>query len=332
MNPSRTRTFLQLIRLPAVFTVVADIMMGFLFVHRSLAPVGEFLLLLVSSIGLYWGGMALNDVCDVEHDRQFRPQRPIPSAAISHATAWWLAGGLLILGVIAGWLSGVAIDSRHIPAGLLDVSQRWRSGIIATLVLGCIVAYDVGFKSTVLGPFWMGACRAGNVLLGMSTGSVISDYATPLLGFDATQLAVAGGLGVYVAGITWFARSESGAGPPQRTGLCIGMALMILGWVWLGSMTLCSVAQAGRYDIAIPHGRWPWCVAFLGCVVIRRCVMAVRFPSTERVQQAVTQCLMSLIVFDAAICLASRPPWWWSMSIISLLVPAVWLKRKFYIT
>ena len=61
--------------------------------------------------------------------------------------------------------------------------------------------YDLGLKRTPLGPVGMGACRMLNVLLGMSV------LAGP---FRPEHFLIAGGIGVYVAGIAWLARNETG--------------------------------------------------------------------------------------------------------------------------
>src|SRR5262249_39181553 len=65
---------------------------------------------------------------------------------------------------------------------------------VATILAGCVLAYDAGLKRTALGPEVMGACRALNVLLGMSQA--------PGLGGPVAWL-VAGSMGVFVAGVTW---------------------------------------------------------------------------------------------------------------------------------
>jgi hypothetical protein len=50
------------------------------------------------------------------------------------------------------------------------------------------------------------------------------------------------------------------------------------------------------------------------------------------VQVTVKQCILSLIVLDAAVCLAVRSPVWWSVGILSLMVPMLVLSRRFYST
>ena len=73
--------YLRLVRLPNVFTALADVTMGFLFVHHTLQPLAVFLPLAAASALLYSAGMVLNDVWDVELDRRERPERPLPSGA-----------------------------------------------------------------------------------------------------------------------------------------------------------------------------------------------------------------------------------------------------------
>ncbi len=95
---STLRSYLALVRLPNVFTAMADVAMGFLFVQSrgwqwdpwwdswTLAT------LLAASGLLYMAGMVLNDVFDLETDRHERPDRPLPSGRIPLTTARGSAG------------------------------------------------------------------------------------------------------------------------------------------------------------------------------------------------------------------------------------------------
>ena len=47
---------------------------------------------------LYVGGTALNDAFDAEYDREHRPERPIPSGALSLLSVWILGLGALLVG------------------------------------------------------------------------------------------------------------------------------------------------------------------------------------------------------------------------------------------
>src|SRR5262245_25587137 len=104
---TRLRPYLQLVRLPAVFTAMADICLAALATQAQAdaTPGGwlqfllSFLLLLVCSACLYCSGMVWNDFFDVEQDRRERPFRPIPSGKVSRRAAGVLAAGLMAAGL-----------------------------------------------------------------------------------------------------------------------------------------------------------------------------------------------------------------------------------------
>ncbi|HET6878950.1 MAG TPA: UbiA family prenyltransferase, partial [Pirellulales bacterium] len=127
-SSSPVRALFELLRLPNLFTALADVAMGFLVTHEALEPVEQFALLAAASACLYLSGMVLNDYFDRDVDLEERPGRPIPSGRISPAFARRLGWALLIAGIVAGWLSGM-------------LSASVRSGLTATLLAGMVVSY-----------------------------------------------------------------------------------------------------------------------------------------------------------------------------------------------
>jgi len=180
---------LQLMRLPNIFTAMADVAMGFLFVKgdADLADWWVLGLLLGASSMLYVGGVVLNDVVDRELDAVERPHRPLPSGRVTLTAACIFSGILLLAGIALGWTAALAVG-KLLP------------GIVASLLLACILIYNGLLKTTLLGPPTMGGCRMLNVLLGMSVAGG---------SFAAENWLVAGGIGLYIAGVTWFARTEA---------------------------------------------------------------------------------------------------------------------------
>jgi 4-hydroxybenzoate polyprenyltransferase len=85
-SAERWRDLAKLVRLPNVFTALADIAVGAL----ALAVWGAwpaagglaFALLFVASACLYSAGMVWNDFFDIEQDRRERPNRPIASGRV----------------------------------------------------------------------------------------------------------------------------------------------------------------------------------------------------------------------------------------------------------
>lgn len=312
----RWQVLCRLVRLPNVFTALADVAMGYLFVTAGSPNWPLFWLLLCSSSSLYMAGMVLNDVFDVEQDTRERPHRPIPAGEISLEKARQIGWGLLAGGlVLAGCASGIAMRTTDL---------WWRCGLIAILLVVAIVLYDAVLKPTWLGPLLMGVCRMLNVLLGMSVGTMSSQ---PLiLGFDLSQLTVAGGMGLFVVGVTWFARHE--AGKITRNELFGGIVLMCCGLLLLMAMPSTGALARGELKLMLKSPVvWPLLVFLLGFSIVRRCLGALANPTPVLVQLAVKQCIMSIIVLDAAVCLAIRPPWY-AVGIVMLLVPTLFLGRR----
>ena len=305
--------YLRLLRAANVFTALTDVMMGYACVQRGLVPLLPLAGLLAASALLYLAGMVLNDVFDIDDDRRERPQRPLPAGRISLRTARILGLTLLLAGLVAGWLTAVAVA----PMG--------RSGFVVTLLAGCILLYDGGIKATPLGPLLMGACRSLNVLLGASLGAT-GEAADAVLTFPPHALVAAVGMGVYVAGVTWYARRE--AESSEGWHLAGAIVVMLGGIAWLG---LLHRSFPPGFRPAMPVRWWLLMLALLGLPIARRCVMTIADPFPEQVQLAVKHCLLSIIVLDAAVTFVVGN-WYDAVIVLSLLVPALLLGRWVYST
>lgn len=315
---SKLLAYLQLFRAPNVFTAIADVAMGFVFVTGTLQPLESFLCLAIASCMLYTAGMILNDVYDFDVDLEERPSRPLPSRRVSRRNATLLGYGMLIAGVL--------FASYESFLGAARAPTMWASSAIAFIIAVCVITYDKVLKKTPLGPFMMGACRFFNVLLGMSIAAT-SDFG-PLL-FDTSHLVVAGGIGVYIVGVTWFARTE--AKESSRMLLTFGVGLMAIGVMMLAFFPkYASVELAQRFHIE-PTFVWPMAIFLLTVTILRRCLTAVANPTPPQVQAAVKQSILSLIVLDASVTLLMAD-WPYAVGILLLLVPTLLLGKWVYST
>lgn len=301
------RDYFELMRLPNVFTSMADAAMGFLFVRESVAAADAWLLalLLASSSLLYLAGIVLNDVFDMELDSRERPDRPLPSGRISLAAARRFGWILLFAGVILGWAAAF-LTGNILP------------GALVVILSISILIYDAGLKSTVIGPVMMGACRMFNTLLGMSVAGA------PLA---AEHWIVAGAIGLYITGVTWFARTENTRS--QRLHLTFSTIVMMLGIALLSSLPHWS-------DRLVPllqeePQRWWLLMLFLGVLIGWGCLRAVVVPSPAQVQAAVAQSILSLIILDAVACFAVCGVFWAAM-ILLLLLPAMFFGKWIELT
>jgi len=325
--------YAQLFRLPNVFTAMADIAAGYLFVHASeaqpLQPWRIFALLVVASSLLYTAGMVLNDLFDYEQDRRERPDRPLPSGRISRGNAAIVGWGFLLAGVAVAWIAGFL---RPDPA-LTFIQHPWRAGVVATLLAGTIVTYDSVLKRTPLGPIAMGSCRFFNMLLGMSTASAVwTNGPAWTLYYDGGQLLIAGGLGVYVAGVTWFARTEAKESNSMQLVGAIGV--MVAGVALMASYAFVAhdahFPQNGSPALAQMRTMWPVLLALIMVTIVRRAMMAVQRPIPSRVQATVKIAILSIILFDAAIAMLAGPIF--AISVLALLAPTVLLGIWVYST
>lgn len=143
---TRLADVLELVRAPAVLTVVGDTIAGAVAARGRLRP--SAVALATSSACLYTAGMALNDYADAELDARERPERPIPSGRIARATALKIGAGLTALGIAAAFAAGRAC------------------GLVSLGIAGAVWTYDLAAKKTVAGPVLMAACRGLDVLMG----------------------------------------------------------------------------------------------------------------------------------------------------------------------
>ena len=304
--------YLELLRLPNVFTAMADVAMGFLFVQAAAwtmtATDGWVLgLLLVASSMLYASGVVLNDVFDLEHDTEHRPERPLPSGRVSLVAARWLGWQLLCIGVVLACMVGL-------------LTGNVRPAVVAAVLAACIVLYNSGVKQTVAGPPLMGVCRMLNVLLGMSVAGAAATGAAAPWGIE--HWLVAGGIGAYVAGITLFARRE--ARQSNRVQLAAGTVVMLLGILLIARFPQYS-DRIFKLLVQEPQ-RWTLLMVILSLLIGWRCVRAVITPEAVCVKAAVTHCIFSLVLLDATACYAIRGmPW--AVMILLLLVPAIFFGR-----
>ncbi|MCA9056061.1 MAG: UbiA family prenyltransferase, partial [Planctomycetaceae bacterium] len=136
---SAVKAYIQLLRLPAVFTALADIFLGYMLTHASVrdAPVSLGLLLATSAC-LYLSGMVFNDLFDRRIDAIERPQRPIPSGRVSVRAAAILGTGLMAAGL------GLAASLRWIDPLLCG----WNPLVVATAIVAAIFLYNGMLKST----------------------------------------------------------------------------------------------------------------------------------------------------------------------------------------
>jgi 4-hydroxybenzoate polyprenyltransferase len=306
MKYPKLLAYAQLLRLPNVFTAFADICLGAAAAGYALDRPGVFALLLAMSGCLYLGGMVWNDYFDRREDAKAQPFRPIPSGRIPPWQAV-LIGTLLLCGGFAA--AGLAEDAL----GGHDALGWSGPGVIALLLIAAVLLYDGYLKRTLLGPLGMGTCRFLNVLLGLS-GAGTELWTLP-------NLHLAAAVGVYIVGVTWFARTEEAES--RRTHLRLA-ALVMLGGVLLG------LTVPAHFEGRTAPVYFPYLLSGFLFLVGLPVAQAIRRPEPKLVQVAVKRAILGLVVLDAVLATAFvGPP---GLLILLLLPPALLLGKWVYST
>lgn len=301
---NKVRAYCELVRVPNVFTAMADILAGYWLLSHEFVFTPVLGWLLLASASLYSAGIVFNDLNDVEADRRERPGRPLPSGRVTLRTARILGIGLALAGVAAAVLAGreMMLSIRH-PA------------TVALVLLVGISLYDFLLKQRPVGPFNMGVCRVLNLLLGASAGSAaLRGEAPPHL------ITLSFGILVYVASITAIARAEVSGG--RRSRLWPPVIGIILSILLIGGL---SIAAGDYSDFTLIL--WLALAIHLGRVSLRM----IRFPAPAIVGYAVKTYIMGIVVLDAVIA-SSAHGWRAGLAVLAMLIPALVLGRWIYST
>jgi 4-hydroxybenzoate polyprenyltransferase len=182
---------------------------------------------------LYLGGMFLNDAFDVEFDREHRKERPIPSRKITVDAVWFWGFVWLLVGIINLFCAGIT-------AGSLGLALTF-----------CIVLYDAIHKRIIIAPVLMGICRFFVYVIAAAAATK---------GVTGWAIWCGLGLGIYVIGLSYFARIESTPGMLRYWPLLLLVAPVLLGQLMnangaregaslLSAIVILWVAKSLRYAL-----------------------------------------------------------------------------------
>lgn len=174
------KDYLQLVRIPGIFTAFSNVLIGYFFLVYSNPDFLPFPFLLVTSGMLFSGGMILNDYFDFNIDKKERPTRPLPSGKISKQKA--LSLGIIFLMI----------------ANLFAIFSGNESFLISLIMTGIIICYNYKIKFfSFLGVFSLALIRFLNVMLGFSIISI---------SYETIQYAIP--IAIFVGGISILAKNE----------------------------------------------------------------------------------------------------------------------------
>jgi 4-hydroxybenzoate polyprenyltransferase len=287
--------YLRLMRPANIVTAVSDILAGVAisgYIAGEQWQVWPIVLLMLSTAGLYGGGVVMNDFFDADLDQKERPERPIPSGLIKKSEALGLGISLLLFGII------MAALVFPLP------------GIIAIAIAIAAVVYDKwGKHHPVLGPLNMGTCRGLNLLLGISIiPAAVSTFALVAI------VPI-----VYIAAITMISRGEVHGG---RKITLYTAALLYLAVI--ASLLYVSLDK-GNLQYAIVF------ILLWAVLIFPPLQKAIAKPQGKNIGMAVKAGVIALIVMNASWA-AAFSTLYFAIIIALLLPISIVLARLFAVT
>ena len=211
-------TLLRLGRVSNLPTVWSNVFAGLLLSQMEWGWVELLTLSLALSL-VYIGGMFLNDAFDVEFDREFNPERPIPSGLISQRTVFLYGGFFLVLSILTVFV----LAPVKTPA------------LLAVLGLcALVIFYNSHHKGVSYAPLVMGLCR-GSIywVIVLSMGAEV----------DLLLVVASMALASYVVSLTFVARFEH-----IKKDIGRKIPLLIAGMCWVDALI---VALIGEFWLAL---------------------------------------------------------------------------------
>lgn len=255
--------YLRLMRPANVVTAVADVLAGTAIAGYFVDQNIQFLpvvLLCVATIGLYSGGIILNDVFDAELDAKERPERPIPSGLISKKAATIFGGIFFFIGIFS--------------AGLYSSNAQY---LAVAIMISCLVYNRFLKHSTIFGPINMGLCRGLNLLLGVSIiPSEIQHW------WFLAIIPI-----IYVAAITMISRGEVHGGGKKILSFAALLYLLVVGAI----TTVAMMKDNLLFSLII--------VPFV-LMIFTPLLIAIQEPSGKHIGKAVKSGVIALILMNAA--------------------------------
>ena len=294
------KDYLVLVRLPNLFTLPSNILVGMATVSSlafTLTSFTQFLLLVTISVLLYCVGIVLNDLYDFDIDKKERPNRPLPSGKISRRSA-------IVL---------VAIFSTL--ALILSLQVSFSTLVISSILFSVIFGYDKYLKNTHAGPFTIASARVMNILLGTSVSLRSVDSYSQIVTLTFVLIITF----VYVSLIGFISRYEV-HGFSDNTKLLLPPAIVA---TVISSIILFSLMGFFKLESLIILSLFSFIMIISFSRIYRR--------DSGRTQQIVRNMILSIIVLDSTF-LTGIIGIELGLVVLTLMAPLLVLANKMYMT
>jgi 4-hydroxybenzoate polyprenyltransferase len=297
--PAKLFYLLTLLRPANIVTAVTDILAGIAVSGLLILNAGDdnwiqnMLLLVLSTIGLYGGGIVFNDIFDLKSDIVNRPERVLPRGLVSIKEAVLLGCFMLLTGI--GFAFAVSV----------------LSGVLATGIGLLALTYDkISKHYPVAGPLNMGLCRGGNLLLGMSirNDAVLAYWYIGIISI------------LFIAAITLTAKKEDAGN--NKAAIFIAL---LLDAIVAGLFVAIGYQLRFRFWILLPFLLFWYGINFFAKY------KALIYNQPATIQNAVRVGVLSLIPLNASY-VAGSAGLIYALFVLALLPLSILLSKKFAVT
>lgn len=300
MKNASFKDYLVLVRLPNLFTLPSNILVGYVIVSTltfTLTSFVQVILLVTISILLYCVGVLLNDLYDYHIDMKERPNRPLVSGKISKISATRLATLFSIVALSLSLLVSVP------------------TLIVGSILLCIIFGYNRYLKSTHFGPLTIAAARVMNIIMATSVGFSNIDSVPQVVILSVVLTTTF----AFVSLIGFISKYEV-YGFSEKTRLFLIPAILF-GIIFV--VVLFSVTGFFKMDSLV--------VLALFSAIMLKSLYRVRLKDNMAIQHAVQNMILSIIVLDSTY-LAGIVGIEVGLPVLALLAPTWILAKKMYMT
>ena len=300
MESSNFKNYLLLIRLPNLFTLPSNILLGFVLVTTftlTITSAVQILILIAISTLLYCVGLVLNDLFDYEIDKKERPNRPLASGKISRKIAIIIVTTFTAIALILSLLVSVTTFG------------------ISVLLLVIVFSYDKYLKNTNAGPFTIAAARVTNVILGSSANIIGVDNFTQNIPF----MFVISIIFVYVSLIGFLSRYEVQGFNENIKSYLIPIIIAVI----VSSILVFNLIGFFKHESLL--------ILALFSFIMAKAIYKIHKKDSTGIQQTIQLMILSIIVLDS-IFLTGIAGLTVGAPVLILLAPLLILAKKMYMT
>lgn len=305
--------YLRLVRLPNLFTVPSNILVGYFALITPIHfDVVQLLLLATTSILLYASGLVLNDYFDIQIDLKERPYRPLPSGKISKQRACIIGVASMISANLIAFFAGGPTSCA-----------------ISALVSAIVLAYNYKLKKNKIGPVAMGLARSMNVVLGSSPALYLLLENNNLLARMVSIIIFTFG---YIFSISLLSRKEVQLVENQKDSQTILRDIRMtvvkcfsIIFLMVACIIILVFLKLFRQDLLVNLA------LFSGIIIIILAIQTKLGYSSPHVRDSIQNMVITIIVFDS-ILVSGVAGLDYGLPVLILVIPAVVFSRRLYVT